>query len=42
MLVVKELDNGLPRVAVVDIVAEAGSIDDSEADLMLRSVHVKG
>lgn len=28
VLVVKELDDGLPGIAVVDIVAEAGSIDD--------------
>jgi hypothetical protein len=32
MLVVEELDDGLPRVAVVDIVAEAGGVDDREAD----------
>jgi hypothetical protein len=28
MLVVEELDNRLPRVAVVDIVTEAGSVDN--------------
>ena len=32
VLIVKELDNGLPRVAVVDIVAEAGGVNDSKAD----------
>ena len=32
VLVVEEFDDGLPRVAVVDIVAEAGSVDDGEAD----------
>jgi hypothetical protein len=33
MLVVEELDDGHPRVAVVDIVAEAGGVDDSKANL---------
>lgn len=32
MLVIKELDNRLPRVTVVDIVTEARGIDNSEAD----------
>ena len=32
VLVIQELNNGLPRVAVVDIVSEAGSIDDSETN----------
>jgi len=32
MLVVQELDDGLPRVTVVDIVAEAGSINDSQTN----------
>jgi hypothetical protein len=32
MLVVEELDNGLPRVAVVDVVAEARGVDDGQAD----------
>lgn len=32
MLVVEELDNGHPRVAVVDIVAEAGSVDNGQSD----------
>lgn len=32
VLVVEELDDGHPRVAVVDVVAEARGIDDSEAD----------
>lgn len=32
VLVIEELDDGLPRVAVVDIVAEARGVDDSEAD----------
>jgi len=32
-LVVEELDDGHPRVAVVDIVAEARGVDDSQADL---------
>lgn len=32
MLVVKEFDNGLPRIAIVDVVAKARSIDDREAD----------
>jgi hypothetical protein len=32
VLVVEELDYGLPRVAVVDIVAEAGGVNDGQAD----------
>jgi hypothetical protein len=32
VLVVEELNDGLPRVAVVDVVAEAGRVDDREAD----------
>lgn len=32
MLVVEELDNGHPRVAVVDIVAEPGGVDDGQSD----------
>ena len=32
VLVVEELNDGLPRVAVVHVVAEAGGIDDREAD----------
>jgi hypothetical protein len=32
VLVVEELDDGLPRVAVVDVVAEARGVDDGEAD----------
>jgi hypothetical protein len=32
VLVVEELDNGLPGVAVVDVVAEAGGVDDGQAD----------
>lgn len=32
MLVVQELDDGLPRVAVVDIVAEARGVNDRKAD----------
>jgi len=30
MLIVKELNNGLPRVAVVHVVAEAGSVNDCQ------------
>jgi len=33
VLVVEEFDDGLPGVAIVDIVAEAGGVDDSQADL---------
>lgn len=33
VLVVKELDDGLPRVAVVDVVSEARGVNDGEADL---------
>jgi len=32
MLVVQELDNGLPRIAIVDIVAEARCINNGQAD----------
>lgn len=32
MLVVKELNDGLPRVTVVDIVSESGGINDGQAD----------
>lgn len=32
MLVVQELDDGLPGVTVVDIVAEAGGINNGQAD----------
>lgn len=32
MLVVEELDDGLPRVAVVHVVAETRGVDDGEAD----------
>lgn len=32
VLVVEELDDGHPRVAVVHVVAEAGSVDNGEAD----------
>ena len=35
MLVVNKVDNGRPRVAVIDIVSKAGSVDDSEFDLEL-------
>jgi hypothetical protein len=31
MLVVKELDDGLPRVAVVDVVTETGGVNDGQA-----------
>lgn len=32
MLVVDELDNGHPRIAVIHVVSEAGSIDDGQAN----------
>ena len=35
MLVVDELDDRQPRVAVVDVVAESGGVDDSELRLEL-------
>ena len=35
MLVVNEVDDGRPRVAVVDVVAETGGIDYGELDLEL-------
>lgn len=34
MLVVEELDDGLPGVAVVDVVAEARRVNDGETDCM--------
>lgn len=33
VLVVEELDDGLPRIAVVDIVTEAGGVNDSQSNL---------
>ena len=35
VLVVNELDNGEPRVAVVNVVSEARGVNDSELDLEL-------
>lgn len=35
MLVVDKLDNGGPGIAVVDVVAKAGRVNDSELDLEL-------
>jgi len=35
MLVVQELDDGLPRVTVVHVVPEAWGVDNSEADYQL-------
>ena len=35
MLVVNEVDDGRPRVAVVDIVTETGGVDYGELDLEL-------
>jgi len=32
MLIIQELDDGHPRVAVVDVVTETGSVDNGEAD----------
>ncbi len=32
VLVVKELDDGLPGIAVVHVITEARSVNDSEAD----------
>jgi hypothetical protein len=32
MLIVKELDDGLPGIAVVDIVSEAGGINDGQTN----------
>lgn len=34
MLVVEKLDDGHPRIAVVDIVAETGCVDHCQADYM--------
>lgn len=33
MLVIQELDNGLPGVTVVDVVSEAGGINNGQANL---------
>lgn len=35
MLVIDELDNGGPRVGVVDVVAKSRGVDDSELDFEL-------
>jgi hypothetical protein len=35
MLIVDEFDDGHPRVTVVDVVTEAGGINDSELDFEL-------
>lgn len=35
MLVVQELDDGLPRIAVVDIVAETGGVNNSQANYLV-------
>lgn len=35
MLVVNEVDNGCPRVTIVDVVSETGGIDDGELSLEL-------
>lgn len=32
MLVVEELDNGHPRITVVNVVAESGCIDNGQSD----------
>jgi len=40
VLVVEELDDGHPRIAVVDIVAEPGSVDDGQADCVKRRIVV--
>jgi hypothetical protein len=32
VLVVEELDNGHPRIAVVNVVAESGCVDDGQSD----------
>lgn len=41
MLVVEELDDGHPRVAVVDIVAKAGRVDDGQADFQELASHAR-
>jgi hypothetical protein len=38
MLVVEELNNRLPGIAVVDVVTESGGIDHSQADYRAQSV----
>lgn len=42
MLVIQELDNGLPRVAVVDVVTEARGINHGEADYALSVTESTG
>lgn len=39
VLVIQELDNGLPRVTVVDIVAKAGGIDDGQTDWRVKKTN---
>lgn len=38
MLVVKELDDRLPGVTVVDVVSETGGIDDGQANCVVHPV----
>lgn len=40
VLVVQELNNGLPRVAVVDVVTEAGGINNGQANCEMKSSRV--
>ena len=37
MLVIEELNDGLPRIAVVDVVAKAGCVDNSKSHWILSS-----
>ena len=41
VLVVDEVDDGRPRVAVVDVVAEAGRVDDGELRLELLLLELR-
>lgn len=42
VLVVEELDDGLPRVTVVDIVAESGRVDDGKSDCKGSAIVPRG
>lgn len=40
VLIIQELNNGLPRVAIVDVVAEAGGINNGQANCMRTTSRV--
>ena len=42
VLVIEELDDGLPGVAVVDVVAEARGVDDGQTDCVCQCMYALG